>query len=503
MTDKELAAAAWNEFKQADRPWSQVAGYSPSRLSRTHWGKGKAYLDMIGRNVVQPPAAPPSSVFPDPPLPPSESNYSIPAGATVVTTQAQLDTALAGGTAVDIKVMNGTYSRATPSSPAAAHRVWCESATGVIFNYGFDFAYKTAWEFHGGKFLILDRTHSTTAGGAYAALLGYFVAANTNAKVSDVTIDGNNIISDGVHLIGVDGCQVNRVVVTNVTDYGVFLSDNDYYSTLTMASLTDINCSGIRRATPGSAGGTAEAGLWLGNSCDTTVRRMKFRDLGWMGAWTGATCWGTGFSDIDVDDNGHNATGVYNEHNTINCTFDRMLIGSGISTGVINEWDYSSTVGLNGSHSLPTGTILVNETIVLDSGSGFGFLSAGTFTVGNPGDTAVTVTYTGFTNSPSPRFTGCTGGTGTWGSATLVVRNRSALPTWGCSYTNSRINAASVGLFMDNGTMRATVTGCTFTNCASAAIKDRTNNPQATSAANSSLTQSGNSFGSTPGIVYG
>jgi hypothetical protein len=50
VTDRQLADAAWAEFIQADRPWSAVKGYSRARLASTHWGKGKAYLDMIGRN---------------------------------------------------------------------------------------------------------------------------------------------------------------------------------------------------------------------------------------------------------------------------------------------------------------------------------------------------------------------------------------------------------------------------------------------------------------------
>jgi len=435
--------------------------------------------------------------FPDPPLPPSESNYTIPGGATVCTTQAELDTALAGGAAVDIKVMNGTYSRATEASIGAAHRIWCESALGVVFNYGFDFTTRANWEFHGGKFLLPDTAHATQAASFYCALTNW--GGGSNAKISDVTIDGAGVCYAGVRLPGVSGADVRRVVVTNMTDYGVFISANDYYSTLTVAAVSDINCSAIHRSTYGAAGGTAEAGLWLGNQCLTPVRRMKFRDLGWMGLWTGATCWDTAFSDIDVDDT-HDATGVYIEHNTIRCSFDRMLIGSGIGIGVVTEWDYGTCVGLSGSHTLPVGTITVNESTAA-------FPASGTISVGNPGDTAVTVTYTGKT---AFSFTGCTGGTGTWASGTLVLQNRNSLPAWQCSFTNSQINAKGVGIALDNGTMFPTVMGCTFTNCSinlgftpASAILDRTNNPQAINAGTSNLVQSGNSFGSTPGVVYG
>ncbi len=468
-----------------------------SNLSVKIWGFDAANNPLVFEVAKLNLTVPPVSTAVDAPIAPSASRYTIPAGATVVTTQAQLDTALAGGTAVDIKVMNGTYSRATEASIGAAHRIWCESATGVVFNYGFDFASKVGWEFHGGKFLIPDTAHATQAAGFYCALTNW--GGGSNAKISDVTIDGAGVCYAGVRLPGVSGADVRRVLVTNMTDFGVFISANDYYSTLTVAAVSDINCSAIHRSTYGAAGGTAEAGLWLGNQCLTPVRRMKFRDLGWMGLWTGSHAWDTAFSDIDVDDT-HSSTGVYIEHNTINCSFDRMLIGSGCPIGVIAEWDYGTCVGLSGSHTLPVGTITVNESTA-------SFPASGTLSIGDPAATPVTVTYTGKT---AFTFTGCTGGTGTWASGTLVLKSRTSLPAWNCSFTNSQINSTGIGIVLDNGTMQTTVTGCTFTNCSvpqgslpAAAILDRTNNPQATGSGNSKLTQSGNSFGSTPGVVYG
>lgn len=105
MTDRELADLAWKEFQQVDRPWSAVAGYPPAKLAKTHWGRGKGYLDMIGRNVVAPPAAP----LP----PPSSSGISLgfslfarmpeSSGSTTnVANQSQLTTAIAGASAGSI-----------------------------------------------------------------------------------------------------------------------------------------------------------------------------------------------------------------------------------------------------------------------------------------------------------------------------------------------------------------------------------------------------------------
>lgn len=65
----KLRDDAWGELQQVDRAWSKVAGYSPDRLAKTHWGKGKALLDMIGKNNPIPPATVPA-------VPPSSSGQA-------------------------------------------------------------------------------------------------------------------------------------------------------------------------------------------------------------------------------------------------------------------------------------------------------------------------------------------------------------------------------------------------------------------------------------------
>jgi hypothetical protein len=48
--------------------------------------------------------------WPNPPVPPSEANYTIPGGATVVSTAAAFETEFLSSTAKDNKFNNGSYS---------------------------------------------------------------------------------------------------------------------------------------------------------------------------------------------------------------------------------------------------------------------------------------------------------------------------------------------------------------------------------------------------------
>lgn len=491
LTDEQLRDVAWKELQQTTVGWYKVANLPAGKLAATHWGKAKAWLDMIGKQPLdRVPIPVPASVFPDPPIAPSETRYTIPAGAVSVANQAALETELAKGTAEDIKVLNGAYTRATELAvTAAAHRVWCESATGVTFNYGFRYNNVVGWEFHGGKFNIPDLAHAATDGGFTAALLNWVGSTVCNVKISDVTIDGANLVAQGVQLGQPGGAVIQRVVVTNCTDEGLRLSDNSLTSVSVIDTITDINCSGIHRTVYGSAGGTAEAGLWVGLQVTNTVRRLKFRDIGWMGLFTGNLAYNTQYSDIDTDTgiNTGNRTGIYCEHRTRFCNFDRVLFGPGCSTGMICEWDYNLNSGLNGPHTLPVGTITVKDSTAAYPGSG-------NIYVGSPADSIQTVAYTG---KGANTFTGCTGGSGTYGDGTIVAASSEGpggSMAWYVTLTNSRNNSADYGVFFDNGTMYPKVTGTTFTNCATAAIKDRSNNPQCTSSADSNMTQTGNTF---------
>lgn len=284
----------------------------------------------------------------DAPVAPSAANYTIPGGATVCTTQAQIDTALAGSSPVDIKVMNGTYSKSGPVTPAAAHRIWCESATSTLFNYGWDWQYKSNWEMHGGTYNITDTAHAALDG-TYGVIMNWFGGPGnaSGAKVTDVTLDGARAIQYGIRLGAPHTATVKRVVATNFLDVGVRLSDNTLSSTATITDISDINVSRVYRTPRGAADGTAEAGLWVGHAVTNGVTRIKVSDIGWMGVIPINKCDSTTFSHLDIDniygttpsDGNPTGTGIYCERNTHNLIIERFLIGPNLLTGINGEWN--------------------------------------------------------------------------------------------------------------------------------------------------------------------
>jgi hypothetical protein len=358
---------------------------------------------------------------PAPPIAPSESNYSIPGGATVVSTQAALETALAGGTPIDIKINNGTYSRASELVPGAPHRLWCQTATGVNFNYGFRINYMDGFQLHGGNFNIADTAHAAVDGGLTAAVLSWF-SAGDNTTITDVTIDGNHAITSGLQMSSPNHLIAQRCVIKNVTDYGIFASDNDFASTRNITTISDMDVSGVYRATRGAADGTAEAGVWVGHKVTNGVHRIRVNDIGWMGLWTGNNCNDTEFTDIDIDlsysDAGApvgaaNQVAVYVEHYTRRCSFKRFRLGPEVITGLNVEWDNGLNVALTSGVTLPAATLLVADTT--------NFAASGTIYVDIESASPKTVTYTGKTGTS---FTGCSGGTGTYPANSTIISDR-------------------------------------------------------------------------------
>ncbi len=459
--------------------------------------KGEALLGKIG---LAPPAAPPptggaSSNVPDPPLPPA--SYVVPTGAVSVSTAAGLVTELAKSVAEDIVLQTGTYDHASKFTSSGAHRLWAASLGGATLTAGIDFGSNShvAGEVHGIRFNL----NATAKAADQTSCVSSWGSPNSGLKVQDCWFDGGNVIFNGVSALNPHNLVAQRLVFTNLVYNGLRASDNSINSTAVITTITDINAYAIHASVYGSLGGTAESGVWIGAPVTNTVARLKFRDMGWMGLWTGNAIYkaATSFSDIDADTgvNTGDRVGVYLEHLTWNATFSKVLCGSGCSQGFVQEWDYNNVVGTNGSQTLPLGTILVNETIQTRSAGGIGFPATGTLFVGNPGSSIQTVTYTGWTNSPSPRFTGCSGGSGVIATNTIVCGDQAGgLATWRVTINNSQINASTWGVRCDNGTMFPTITNTVFTNCVTAAIQDRSNNPQCTSAANSNLSQSGNTF---------
>ncbi len=461
-----------------------------------------------GRGVV--------GALPVAPSAPAAANYTIPGGATVVTTIGQLETALAGGTAVDIKIMNGTYSRATEIVPGAAHRIYGESPAGVILNFGLRWNNMTNWKVKGITFNIPDAAHAATDGGFTAAVLNWLGSGTPNAEITDCYMTGAGLVGQGIQLGQPDGAILQRLVVSGFFDNGLRISDNSSTSTAVVNTISDLNISAIFRSTRGAADGTAEAGLWLGHKVTNPVARVKIRNIGWMGGTTNNACRDTTFTDFDIDViYGYSPTGLnwighgfYFERWTRNVTLQNSWIGhefGDVITGISSEWDNGFNAALSGSHTLPVGTLTVKDS-TYDTTQ---FPASGTLYVGESG--AVSVAYTGKTQFT---FTGVTGGVGTFGDGTLVsTRATGYQATSYLTISNCYINCSStrntgrVGIYLDEGTRWPTVANTVFAGMDSAAIKDRSGTPHATNTIDTELALLGNDYSGRAGgaaiISYG
>lgn len=342
----------WVPGKIVDAMISSAAAIAVAKLAPG--AVGATLQTLAGPTVGWSAAAPVGSgITPTAPTAPGVANYTIPGGATVVTTQAQLDTALAGTTAIDIKVMNGSYSRATAVTPAAGHRIWCESITGVVFNYGWNWQYKSNWQMHGGTYNIPDVAHAAQDGGENGVVLNWVgTPANASGMIcTDMIITGAGVVRCGIVLRCPHLGQFMRIQGSNFTDHVLRISDNTLTSTAVITTISDIDCANTFRSTRGASNGTGEAAVWVGHQVTNGVRRIKVRNSGWMGIAPLNNCRSTTFSDLDIDsvygivpapetDAGDTkSVAMYFERNTHDIIVEKFSFGPDIVVGVNGEWN--------------------------------------------------------------------------------------------------------------------------------------------------------------------
>jgi hypothetical protein len=155
--------------------------------------------------------------------------------------------------------------------------------------------------------------------------------SGVGSQVLDVAINGHKIIATGIRAAALERIVVQRVLVRDLTDYGVLALGGAVLAS--PFRLEDLNVAGVMRAVPGSSNGTAEACVWVANNA--TVRRVMTRSCGVMGVWTGANATGTLLEHLDIDGS---RVGVYMEHYTTGVTAQYMRIGAGVVIGVNCEW---------------------------------------------------------------------------------------------------------------------------------------------------------------------
>jgi hypothetical protein len=121
---------------------------------------------------------------------------------------------------------------------------------------------------------------------------------------------------------------MKRCVVNGFKDYGVAFMIPGVYTTYAPAVppvIEDLDISSVYNNPKMKSNGTAEAGLWAG--CKCSVSRIKITDISWMGLWTGANCNDAVFTDLTIDNITPGGTGIYLEHYTRRCVFQRFRIG--------------------------------------------------------------------------------------------------------------------------------------------------------------------------------
>ena len=154
-------------------------------------------------------------------------------------------------------------------------------------------------------------------------------------RILDTTVRGRGSLRAGVLARRPDGLRIRRVVARAFTDAGVLVDANEpaRASSREPFELTDVDVARVARPRPGSSDGRAEACVWIGDP--GTVRRVRARECGWSGLWTGTAVRRARFEDIDIDGT---PTGVYVEHFTRDSTFGRLRIGSRVRIGLLAEW---------------------------------------------------------------------------------------------------------------------------------------------------------------------
>ena len=263
--------------------------------------------------------------------PSTPTTYTVPAGATTVSTSDALATELAKP-AHDIVLADGDYTASAPFSNPNGNRVYAAHLGQAVLHVGITLGgnYGTGGGLLQG--LTFDVSSSTVA--PDNAIVDLWGAAGVNNTVLDTTFDGHNVVGYAIRDTTPEGFTVRRIVARNFTSDGI--SVDSYPDVVTFVHppvLTDIDVANVSRPVPKSSNGTSEACVWLGTQ--VTLMRAKLRNCAWMGLWTGFNGTGSTYSDIDVD---NTPTGVYMEHFTTSSTFRNLHVGTGVRTGVNCEW---------------------------------------------------------------------------------------------------------------------------------------------------------------------
>ena len=255
--------------------------------------------------------------------------YSVPAGAIPVNSTMGLLAALASSSPSDIVLANGLYDHSGAFTNPNGHRIYAASPGGAVFRAGFSLGGN--WGPGGALLQGLAFDVSDPAKTLNSSIVHVW-GTGKNSRLLDLSFNGHRALAAAVVVRQPEGFVAQRLVVREFTDFGILVDANQQNLTLAAPSLVeDVDVAGVGRGK--TSNGTSEACVWLGNS--VTLRRARLRNCDWMGLWTGTANSGSLHEHLDID---ATPVGVYLEHFTTGSTFQRMRIGTQVTTGVLCEW---------------------------------------------------------------------------------------------------------------------------------------------------------------------
>jgi hypothetical protein len=267
--------------------------------------------------------------------------YIVPTPAVPVATSADLLAALAAPTAQNIVLTALLYDNGAAFVNASGHRLYSAAVGSAMLKAGLVLGgnYGPGGGLVQGVAFDVSDPAKIASGGTVST----WGPGAVKAQVLDCTFEGHGVIIAAIVMRQPEGAQVSRVHVRNFTDYGVLLDANDPALVPTVVPiLEDLDVAYVSRAVPGSANGTAEMGVWVGNKC--IVRRIRVRRCWSTGLWTGTANQDSVHEDLDIDEIGNLgvSTGacIGLEHWTRRSTFRRATLGSQAYIGVLCEWNY-------------------------------------------------------------------------------------------------------------------------------------------------------------------
>jgi hypothetical protein len=271
--------------------------------------------------------------------------YRRPARAIVVRDGRQLAAALGRRAPTNIVLRPGRYTPKGSSDPyfvaEAAHRLFARRRGRAVLRAGL----VLGGNFGSGGALVQGLAFDIAAESATdeSSAIHVWGVAGRHARILDATFRGSGVLESAIRADEVEGLTVRRVVVRGFRKYGVFASDNDRASGARARSITDVDVRGVKEPVPGSDDGRAEYGLWIGNAVASPVARVRIRDFGWAGLWTGNNAHDLHFTDLDIDGSARaDGNAIYIEHKTRRTVFERFRLGPRVKEGIVSEWDYGT-----------------------------------------------------------------------------------------------------------------------------------------------------------------